>query len=174
MSYAFNRLESLVGVKPEKIASASLGCIADAIKPAGLYNRRSKILKHVADEILNRFNGDLGFVLAKPYTKAKKILMELPGIGPKTADVVLMFVAEVQVIPIDRHIFRIAKRLKIVDKDVSYDGVKLALENLTPPEKRKNVHILLIRFGKEICKAVKPACTICFLNDICPSRSQIN
>jgi endonuclease-3 len=172
MSYAFNRLETLVGVKPEKIASASLCCIADAIKPAGLYNRRSKIIKHVAEEVLNRFNGEIDFVLAKPYTKAKKTLMDLPGIGPKTADVVLMFAAGVQVIPIDRHIFRIAKRLKIVDEDISYDGVKLALENVTPPEKRKDVHILLIRFGREICKAVKPACTLCFLNDICPSCSQ--
>jgi len=167
-SVAYQRLESSIGVTPELIAHAPTESIAEAIRPAGMYNQRSKVLKRVSQEVISRFDGDLDRVIRKPYGEAREDLMSLPGVGPKTADVVLMFVAGQRIVPVDRHIFRISRRLEIVPQKAAYDEVRVALENASPPERREDVHVFLIRFGRETCKAQRPRCIACFLEDLCP------
>jgi endonuclease-3 len=82
--------------------------------------------------------------------------------------VLLMFDAGKAVIPVDRHISRIAKRLEIVPPKASYDEIRHALEAAADPDRYEDVHVLLIRFGREICRAQRPLCEDCFLNDLCP------
>lgn len=165
---AYNRLEGSIGVTPKLIAQAPTEAIAEAIRPAGMYNQRSRVLKRVSEEVITRFDGDLDRVIRKPYPEAREDLMGLPGVGLKTADVVLMFVAGKSIVPVDRHIFRISKRLEIVPQKAGYDDIRLALEEVSPPEKREDVHVFLIRFGRETCKAQRPRCAYCFLEDLCP------
>jgi len=164
---AFQRLESLVGVTPERLASTPREVIADAIRPAGMYSQRSLRLKEVAEAVIQRFDGDLSPVLTKPYEEARALLMDLPGVGPKTADVVLLFDARRPIIPVDRHIFRITKRLGLVPEKAGYEEVRLTLEATTPAGRHEDIHVLLIRFGREVCKALNPRCDSCFLNDLC-------
>ena len=121
----------------------------------------------MAEAVLKRFDGDLTPVMGKPYPKARLDLMALPGVGPKTADVVLMFTAGKEIVPVDRHIFRISKRLEMVSGKASYDEVRLALEAATPKGRHEDVHVLLIQFGREMCMAQKPRCPECFISDIC-------
>jgi endonuclease-3 len=92
-----------------------------------MHNQRSRTLKRVAEAVIQRFDGDLTPVMGKPYPEARLDLMDLPGVGPKTADVVLMFTAGKEIVPVDRHIFRISKRLEMVSGKASYDEVRLAL-----------------------------------------------
>ncbi len=165
---AFDRLESAIGVTPENLVNAPLEAVADAIRPAGMYNQRSRTLKKVAEAVIEHHGGDLKPTLAKPYPEAREALMQLPGVGPKTADVLLMFAAGKKVIPVDRHIFRITKRLQLVSAKASYDEVRKTLEVATPLETYEDVHVLLIRFGREVCRAQKPRCPQCFLKDLCP------
>lgn len=165
---AYNRLEASVGVTPESLASALVEVITDAIRPAGMYNRRSIVLKKVAEEVLERFAGDLTPVLEMPYGEAREALMCLTGVGYKTADVLLMFNAGRQVIPVDRHIFRISKRLGIVSEKAGYEEVRRALETAAPAGRHEDVHVLLIQFGRDICRAQRPRCDDCFLSDLCP------
>jgi endonuclease-3 len=167
-STAHSRLEEMIGITPENLADAPLEAIAEAIRPAGMYNQRSKVLKRVSEEILERFDGTLDYVMKKPFSDAREDLMSLPGVGPKTADVVLMFVAGSRIVPVDRHIFRISKRLKIVPEKASYGDVRGALEEVSSPDKREDVHVFLIRFGRETCKAQRPRCNDCFIEDLCP------
>ncbi len=167
-STAHNRLEEMIGITPENLANASLETIAEAIRPAGMYNQRSRVLKRVSEEILERFDGTLDDVVKKPFPEAREDLMSLPGVGPKTADVVLMFVAGSRIVPVDRHIFRISERLGIVPEKASYDDVRGALEEVSPPDRREDVHVFLIRFGRETCKAQRPQCHDCFIEDLCP------
>ena len=165
---AYNRLERDIGVTPENLAEASVERIAEAIRPAGMHNQRSRTLKKVSEAILERYGGDITPILRRPYTEAREELMALPGVGLKTADVLLMFEAGKAVIPIDRHIFRIAERLKLVPPKAAYDDVRSALEEAANPDRYEDVHVLLIRFGREFCKAQRPRCGDCFLNDLCP------
>ena len=156
-----------MGVTPEALAGADIQKISEAIRPAGMYNQRSKTLKSVAQAVINKFDGDLAQVMERPYAEGRRSLMNLPGVGPKTADVVLMFVAGKEVVPVDRHIFRISKRLGMVSEKAPYDQTRLALEAVTPRGRHEDVHVLLIRFGREVCRAQNPKCHECFLTDIC-------
>ncbi len=166
-STAHNRLEEMIGITPENLANAPLETIAEAIRPAGMYNQRSKVLKRVSQEVLERFHGTLDDVVKKPFPEAREDLMSLHGVGPKTADVVLMFVAGSSIVPVDRHIFRISERLGIVPEKASYGDVRGALEEASPPDRREDVHVFLIRFGRETCKARNPRCYECFIEDLC-------
>jgi len=165
---AYKQLEEAIGVTPEALAEASVEAIAEAIRPAGMHNRRSRTLKRVAEAVLKRYGGDITSVLHKPYPRAREELMGLPGIGLKTADVLLMFDAGKAVIPVDRHIFRIAGRLQLAPAKASYDDIRQALEDAADPGNYEDVHVLLIRFGREVCRAQRPRCGDCFLNDLCP------
>jgi endonuclease-3 len=167
-STAHNRLEEMIGITPENLANASLEAIAEAIRPAGMYNQRSKVLKRVSEEVLERFGGNLDDVVKKPFPEAREALMSLPGVGPKTADVTLMFVAGSKIVPVDRHIFRITERLGIVPQKAPYSDVRNAWETATPPDRRQDAHVFLIRFGRETCRARTPRCHDCFIEDLCP------
>ena len=165
---AYRRLEVKIGVTPEKLALAPMQEIAEAIKPAGMYNLRSLTIQSVSHEVLDRFNGDLSKAVSKPYEEAREELMSLPGVGEKTADVVLLFSVGRHVIPVDRHIARIAKRLELVPQNAPYDEIRRTLEEATPPNTYLDTHIKLIQFGRDTCRAQNPRCPSCILNDICP------
>ena len=173
---AYEQLERVIGVTPESLAEAPVERIAEAIRPAGMHNQRSRTLKRVAAAVLERYGGDIAPILSKPYPEARLELMELPGVGQKTADVLLMFDAGKAVIPVDRHIDRIAKRLQLVPPKAAYDEVRRALEAAADPDRYEDVHVLLIRFGREVCRAQRPRCDGCFLGDLCsyPRGERIN
>jgi endonuclease-3 len=170
---AYTRLEEMVGVTPSAISEASVGRIAEAIRPAGMYNQRSLTLKKVADAVLREYGGDLIPVLKKPYEEAREELMRLPGVGQKTADVVLLFSAGRGVIPVDRHINRISKRLALVPEKACYDDVRRELEGATSQENYLNVHVGMIQFGRDTCRALNPRCDECFLADLCPHPKKV-
>ena len=171
---AYRRLESLIGVEPRRLAEASIEEIAEAIRPAGMHRQRAGVIKRVAELVLRRYGGDLKPLLDRPYEEARRLLMELPGVGRKTADVVLLFEGGFRVLPIDRHIHRIAVRLGLVPRGADYDEVRRTLEAAASPERYLDLHLALIRFGREICRARRPRCDACFLSDLCPRRGVSN
>jgi len=164
----YERLEETIGVTPNNLLIAKTSDIAYAIKPAGMYNLRSKTIKRVAAEVIERFDGDLIPIVSKPYQEARETLMTLPGVGEKTADVVLLFNAGKHVLPVDRHIARISKKLELVPENAKYDEIRSKLEEATPPATYLDAHIKLIQFGRDTCRAQNPRCPICTLNDLCP------
>jgi endonuclease-3 len=164
---AYRRLEEAIGVTPKTISEASFSDIAEAIHPAGMYNQRSIIIKEVAEKVLALSNGDLTQVLSKPYPEAREELMKLPGVGKKTADVVLLFNAGKRILPVDRHIARIAKRLGLVTSNADYDTIRLTIEGGTAPENYLDAHIKLIQFGRDVCRALNPRCGTCPISNLC-------
>ncbi len=165
---AYRRLEESIGVTPQNLSKASQSDIAEAIRPAGMYNQRSRTIKQISKIVLELYSGDLSAVVAKPYREAREELMTLPGVGEKTADVVLLFNAGKQVLPVDRHIARIANRLGVVQGNAKYDTIRLTLEGAAIPDKFLDTHIKLIQFGRDVCRSLNPKCSECPLNDICP------
>jgi endonuclease-3 len=165
---AFNRLKNTIKVTPENIANADIETIKNAIKPGGLYNIKAERIKNIAKIILDRFNGNLDFILDYPLEVARNKLLEIPGIGKKTADVLLTRIHTYRkIIPIDTHMNRISKRLGLVDDKADYDEIQKALINFFPDDLRERGSALLWLLAKYTCKAQKPKCIECLLKDIC-------
>jgi len=151
----------------EELARANTSQVAIQIKQAGLYEAKASSLVALAKEIKEECDGDTWLLLAGSYESARNRLLKIKGIGKKTADVVLLFARGFDVIPVDTHIFRVSRRIGIAPQKGDYDKVKQALEREIPPRKRKYVHIALIKFGREICRARIPEHWRCPLTDIC-------
>ena len=104
-----------------------------------------------------------------PFNEVKEWLITLPGVGPKTAAVVMSFALKLPAFPVDTHIHRISKRLGYINQNTSAEKAHEIMENIILPEDRFDFHILLITHGRKICKANNPKCSICPLTSYCPS-----
>jgi len=167
---AFKNLSERFSITPEALAKASLEEIEEAIRVGGLYRNKSRVIKAISRMILEQFNGSLDFIHSLTLEEARKILLSIPGVGPKTADVVLLFCAGKPTIPIDTHVNRVSKRLGLALPEADYEGVRRALEALYLPDDYLPVHLLFISLGRKYCRARKPLCKPCPVNLLCPSK----
>src|SRR5438876_514875 len=134
--------------------------IARAIWHAGLARQKAPRIRAIAQEVRDRWAGRLDEILALPTNRARDELMSLPGVGPKTADVVLAMSGGHPTFPVDTHIARIAGRWRLTRRK-DYESIRAALERWTPPEKRKAWHLAIISHGRALCKARNPRCSDC-------------
>ncbi len=148
------------GVTPDLLAVASEEAIAGAIWHSGLARQKAPRIRGVACEVRDRWGGSLEGVLGLPTGRAREELLALPGVGPKTADVVLAMAGDHPTFPVDTHIARIARRWRLVDRG-GYEAARATLEAWTPPAKRKAWHLAIIAHGRELCTARNPRCEVC-------------
>ena len=163
----FENLRSRFDITPEVLAEAKVEEIRECIRPSGLYNTKAPRIREVARIILEDYGGDLDNLARLPADMARERLLRIPGVGFKTADVFLSLVYERGKFAVDTHISRIAKRWKMVRRNGAYEEIRLAFEAVIPRGKRPRVHLALIEFGREICKARGPRCAICPVNAEC-------
>jgi len=165
---AYKGLSAKFEITPEALAHANQEELKEAIRSGGLYNLKSKRIKELSKAVLEKFGGDIAPVLSLPKREAKERLMELPGIGNKTADVLLTdYYTYKEVIPIDTHYDRLAKRLGLVKQDAKYEETQNALTNFIPKEKRDRTAGLLWLLAKHTCRVRNPKCYECPLNQLC-------
>jgi endonuclease-3 len=169
-SAAFERLSNRLGITPEALAKTRTKQIEQCIRPAGLQKNKAEAIKRTAKTILEEFHGDLKPVLSLSLGEARKALMQFPGVGPKTADIVLLFSGNKPVIPVDTHVNRVSKRLGLAPEKSGYEAVRCSLQALFDENDYLAVHILLVQHGRRYCKAIKPLCKECPVNELCPSR----
>jgi len=167
---AFENLSKQFQITPEALANAEKSKIEECLKVAGLYRNKAKTIKQVSKIIMENFQGDLTQVLSLPFEEARKALLQLPGVGPKTADVVLLFCAGKPTIPVDTHVNRVSKRLGLAPKNGDYEAIRKSLQRLYDPKDYLSLHILLISLGRTYCKARNPLCKQCSVNVLCRSR----
>jgi endonuclease-3 len=167
---AFENLSKQFEVTPQALSEAETSKLEACLHVGGLYKSKAKTIKTVSKIILEKFHSSLKPVLSLPLDEARKTLMELPGVGPKTADVVLLFVANQPTIPVDTHVNRVSKRLGWAPANGGYEDVRLRLQSLFDPKDYLAVHLLLIAHGRKYCKAMHPLCPECPVNDYCPSN----
>jgi len=168
---AFENLSKSFEITPQAIANAELNKIETCLQVGGLYNEKAKTIKTVSKILIDKFDGSIKPILSLPFEEARKTLLEMPGVGPKTADVVLLFSANKPTIPVDTHLNRIWKRLGLVPVKGSYEDVRLSLMVFFEPKDYLDVHLLLIAHGRKTCKARKPLCPQCPLNTYCASNT---
>jgi len=166
-SRAFENLSKKFPITPEALSKAPIPEIEEALRVAGLYRNKARTIKKLAKIIMEKFGGSLKFIHELPFEEARKKLLELPGVGRKTADVLLLFRAKKPTIPIDTHINRVSKRLGFVDQNADYEEIRSRLEALYNSKDYFSVHILLILLGRKYCKARNPKCMECPVNKFC-------
>jgi len=167
---AFENLSKQFKITPEALANAETSEIEECLKVAGLYRNKAKTIKQTSKIILEKFHGNLKPTLSLPFEEARKTLLQLPGVGPKTADVVLLFCSEKPTIPVDTHVNRVAKRLGLAPSNGDYETVRKHLQSLYNPKDYLAVHVLPILLGRKYCMARNPLCEQCPVNTLCPSN----
>ena len=157
------------------LAAADQPELAETISNAGLYNQKSETIIALAERIVSEHGGAAGFdafVREAEYDAVRDALLDMKGVGPKTADCVLLFSGgRGGVFPVDTHVHRIYRRLGIAPADADHEAVRDVLEERVPAAKCGFGHTASIQFGREYCKARKPACLddpdACPLGDVC-------
>lgn len=152
----------------EQVRDAADAEVVEAIRSGGLAEQKAPRIRRIL-QILTAERGrpDLGFLSEMPTDEAREWLQTLPGVGPKTASCVLLFALGRDVFPVDTHVERIAKRLRLVAANAAPEGVQHALEALTPEGQCLEGHLLLIRHGRALCRARSPLCQQCPLSPMC-------
>ena len=150
----FNKYDSL-----DKLSKAKLEDVEDIIHSIGLYKNKAKNVLGIAQTLLKDYGGVL------PSDKDE--LQKLPGVGNKSAGVIRAEVFRIPDLPVDTHILRISKRLKLAnDKDGPYE-TEMKLKKSFPESSWIKIHHQLIHFGRDICVARNPQCQRCKLTGIC-------
>jgi endonuclease-3 len=154
----------------EAVASAPAECIAAVIKSGGLSRIKASRIKQVLRQIEEgQGRISLDSLKSMEMAAAEDYLIRLPGVGRKTARCVLLFSLGKPSLPVDTHIFRVSKRLGLIDSMASIEKAHSLLQRLAPPSEVYLFHVYMIEHGRRICRARQPRCNICTLKDICPS-----
>ena len=141
-------------------AEADLEALQEAIRPTGFYKNKAKAIKAFCRKIVDEHGGEL--------PNSLEALVKLPGVGRKTANLVLGEIHHIPGIVVDTHVRRLAKRLGLTRHD-DPNKIEQDLMRLIPKERWSRFSHQLIHHGRQVCKARKPACDTCILNDLCPS-----
>ncbi len=156
----FPRWQNVVDAGPERVASV--------IRNAGLANQKARNIIDCLVEIGRRNGGyTLEPLRAMPMLEARKWLMSLPGVGPKTASIVLCFSFGKPAIPVDTHVYRVSWRLGLIPETLGETRAHDQLLSLVPPDLAFRFHVALIQHGRKVCRAPQPGCGECVVKGQC-------
>lgn len=152
----------------EQVRDAPASEIAKAIRSSGLSRQKAPRIK-AALRTITRARGrlELDFLRKMPVGEARRWLMQIAGVGPKTASIVLLFTFKKQIFPVDTHILRVTKRLGWIPPKTTAGKAHDILGIIVPAKLYYRLHLNLIQHGRQTCHARKPQCEICPLNALC-------
>ncbi|MFC1861363.1 endonuclease III domain-containing protein [Chloroflexota bacterium] len=166
---AFRSLKSIFA-DWEDVANADIDEIAFSIKAGGLGKVKANYIKQTLHGIKwKRGKLDLDFLDKLSLSEAREWLIQLPGVGAKTANCVLLFSSGRPALPVDTHIYRVAKRLGLIDTKASVHQAHVLLEDMVSSGDVYRFHVLMIEHGRKICHAQRPRCSECVLRGLCPA-----
>lgn len=143
---------------PEGILELSDERLKECIKPVGMYNNKTKNLKKMCQQIIEKHAGKV--------PKTREELMALAGVGRKSTDIMMRFVYHEGAIAVDTHVHRLSNRLGLVNTPSADVTADYLAEN-TPDKYKMSAHEWFINYGKYVCKARSPRCDQCIFTDIC-------
>ena len=158
----------------EEVLDAPVEEVADSIRSGGIAQVKAERIKRILSEVEEREGTlDLSRLSSLPTEEVDEYLCSLPGVGPKTAACVLLFSMHRPAFPVDTHVHRVVTRLGLVPEKTSAEATQRLLEPRIPTELRYEIHMQLIRHGREICKPRMPLCTQCVLLDLCEAGQRL-
>ncbi|HOQ12963.1 MAG TPA: endonuclease III [Spirochaetota bacterium] len=140
------------------LASASISDIEKIIKSTGFYHTKAKNIVHLAREVVNQYNCLL--------PEKEEDLIKLPGVGRKSANVILSIGFGIPAIAVDTHVSRISQRLGLTEH-TKPDHIESDLQKIIPKDKWLKTHLLFIKHGRVLCKARGPLCEQCPVSSLC-------
>ena len=160
---AINNLKQAKVLSPKKLYSISRQRLAKLIRPSGYFNIKAKRLKEFMNFLFNNYGGNLKKMFSRPLEDLRKEILTVNGIGPETADSILLYAGGYPVFVVDAYTKRIFSRQKLLSEDADYHTVqKIFAENLKKDAQLYNeYHALIVRLGKDFCKKTNPKCEIC-------------
>ena len=147
----------------EKLSNASVEELYSILRPIG-FKKKSVYVKEIANVLLNEYNGVV--------PDKKELLIKLPGVGGKTANVFLSEYYNYPYIAVDTHVERVSKRLGLAFKADNVVQVENKLMKKFPKDIWAKLHLQLVLFGRYHCKAIKPECGGCKLKEICREKNK--
>ncbi len=178
--------QQLVATFPtwEEVRDAPTQAVATAIRSGGLANIKAPRIQDALLTLTEQQQVQGGTkslaeylydeLMKRTSEEAWSYLRSIPGVGPKTAACVLMFNLNRPIIPIDTHVLRVSHRLGLIGPKVNADQAHTLLAKVTPPEWVYPLHVNLIRHGRQICHAQRPACNACPLYSECAYVGSVN
>ena len=153
----------------DDVLAAPTDELEDVIRPGGLAPTKSRRIQHVLAEVHDTTAGtwDLSFLGTMPFAEAREWLTALPGIGRKTASIILLFGFGRAAMPVDTHVHRVATRLGMLPARTPLPRAHDLLEEVLDPDEMYPFHVETIRHGRDTCRAPRPICGLCPLTDVC-------
>lgn len=153
-----------------QVASAPVDEVERAIRVSGLSRQKAPRIQQILRQLkADRNRIDLQFLTQLGEQEAYDYLRHFAGVGPKTANCVLLFAFGMALFPVDTNIHRIAMRLRLIPERTTADQAHDLLKPMIAPKDRYEMHVLLIEHGRKTCKALNPRCAECVLLTMCPT-----
>ncbi len=167
VSRAINNLKDADVLTPEKMGNLPIAALAELIRPAGYYNLKAQRLSNLLFLIDQQENG-LKDLLSLDTSYLRELLLSVKGIGPETADSILLYAAQRPVFVVDTYTYRVLSRHNLIEDETGYYEMQdLFIDNLQEDEAIFNeYHALLVQVGKKYCKKKKPDCARCPLDTV--------
>ena len=165
---AIRQLRRIGGLDPHRLAGMSSGRVRRAVRPAGYFRQKTKRLKAFTVWFLTRYAASPRRMFRVPWRALREELLELHGIGPETADSILLYAGGQPVFVIDAYTMRVFRRHRLISGRTTYDEVqRWAMQALPAEAQRYNeFHALLVAVGKQFCHRRNPDCGRCPLGDL--------
>ena len=172
---AISGLKSKGLLEPEALADSDVRQIEKAIRSSGYFRQKAGRIKGFAKYLVENYDGDLDSFFSKRLAGLREELLSLNGIGPETADSILLYAGEKPVFVVDAYTKRIFGRLGLVGEDAGYEEVQRFFEKGLPEdvELYKDFHAQIVELGKRFCKKGTPLCRECPLRKECKQRSDL-
>lgn len=157
--------ESLFNVAstPEEILSLSREELEKLVRSSGFYRQKARHIAETCRGLVETHGGEV--------PEDRESLLQLPGVGPKTADIVLSHSFNVRTVPVDVHVWRVTRRLGLTPIDADHEEVKMVLERIVPDNHKLFYDRATLRIGKEYCRKTGPRCGPCPLGHHCGYRA---
>ncbi len=141
--------------------------LAQLIRPSGYFNIKAKRLKGLIKWFVNRFDGDIEKMFSRDLQGLREELLSVKGIGPETADSILLYAGNLPSFVVDAYTYRILVRHNLMFEESTYDDIKSFFEDNLPEDAAmyNEYHALLVQVGKTYCKPREPSCKACPLHE---------
>jgi len=172
---ALTNLRKAARTTPQAIAGAAPEVLAQEIRPSGYFRQKTQRLQRLARWWLDRFGDDVAPADPAATThELRAALLALKGIGPETADSILLYAFGREIFVVDAYTARLCARLQLIAPPLGYDELQQEITSMLPQEVEvyQRVHAQIVLHCKDFCTKRKPKCNACSLQDVCPGPAQ--
>lgn len=169
---AVTNLKRAHGLQARRLLALPPARVARAIRPTGYFRQKAKRLLSFTRWYVKRYDGRVSRMFRTPWPRLREELLALDGIGPETADSILLYAGAQPVFVVDAYTIRIFRRHRLIGSRLSYEAVQGKVMAALPPDAAlyNEFHALLVAVGKQHCHRRKPSCACCPLSDLPHTR----